>query len=383
MIISENQSKFLHGTYFIKLFSSHIPVNLLSKIKIAFQQTAFFFNQFVKMEKNKILIYGANGYVGQLLLQTIQDDSFEIVLGARQNFDTKYPIRLFSLDNHNTIVENIEDVKLVINLAGPFKYTNKSLVEACIKNGTHYIDIAGEAPELEAVFQFDASAKNANIMLMPGAGFGVVPTDIVANLAKQKLPDATHLKIAYITNGGASRGTLKTVLADINKEGVILEDGVYKKAMPGFKTFQLSAENKQQKLVYNPWRADLFSAKKSTSIQNIETYSNFPNFIVKMMHGRLLWLRDFMLKRLINLLPIGPSAKEISKGSTICFAEVTNLNKEKASVTIYGPEAYIFTVHTLIAITKKIVNDDYKSGYQTPYLYGVELLKNIPSIRVK
>ena len=185
-------------------------------------------------------------------------------------------------------------------------------------------------------------AKNAQVMLMPGAGFGVVPTDIVANLAKQKLPNATHLKIAYVTNGGASRGTLKTVLSDINNEGVVVENGFYKKAMPAFKSFNFSANNKEHQLVYNPWRADLFSAKISTGIQNIETYSNFSGFVVKMMKGKLLWLRDFMLKRLINFLPIGPSNKQLKKGNTICYAEVSNSKGEKATATIFGPEAYIF-----------------------------------------
>lgn len=334
------------------------------------------------MKKNKILIYGAAGYMGQLFLKTIQKENLAIVLGSRINFESAYQVRVFSLDNQNEIIENIKDVKLVINLAGPFKYTNKQLVEACIENGSHYIDIAGEVPELEAIFDYNEMAKKANIMLMPGAGFGIVPTDIVANLAKQKLLDATHLKIAYITNGGASRGTLKTVLADINKEGVLLQNGIFEKTMPASKTFQFLANNRPQKLVYNPWRADLFSARISTGIQNIETYANFPGFIVKLMQGKLLWLRDFMLKRLINFFSIGPSEKQLKKGSTICYAEVSNLKGQKASATIIGPEAYLFTAETLLAITKNILIDNLKAGFQTPNLYGADLIKSISNVKI-
>jgi short subunit dehydrogenase-like uncharacterized protein len=334
------------------------------------------------MKGKKILIYGASGYMGQLFLKTIQNENLDVVLGARSNFNSEYQVRVFSLENSSAIVENIKDVKLVINLAGPFKYTNKQLLEACIENGTHYIDIAGEVAELETVYKYDEMAKKANIMLMPGAGFGVVPTDIVANLAKQKLSDATHLKIAYITKGGVSRGTLKTVLADINKEGVILENGIFNKAMPAFKTFQFILNDKAQKLVYNPWRADLFSAKISTGIQNIETYANFPNLIVKMMQGKMLWLRDFMTKKLIAFLPVGPSEKQIRQGSTICYAEVSNLKGEIASATIIGPEAYLFTSEVLLAITKNILNENYKVGFQTPNFYGVDLLKSISNIKI-
>jgi short subunit dehydrogenase-like uncharacterized protein len=332
------------------------------------------------MAKNKILIYGAAGYMGQLFLKTIKNKGFDIVLGARTSFAAEYPVRQFSLDNPSLILDNLKDVKLVINLAGPFSKTNKQLVEACIKSGSHYIDIAGEMPELETVFEYDDLAKKAQIMLMPGAGFGVVPTDIVANLAHQKLPNATHLKIAYVTNGGASRGTLKTVLADINKEGVILENGIFKSAKPAFKQFSFTAKNATHQLVYNPWRADLFSAKISTGIQNIETYANFPSFIVKMMHGKWLWLRDFLLKRMLNFLPVGPSDKQLKNGSTISYAEVSNAKGEKASATIWGPEAYVFTAQTLLNITKRIMADDIKVGYQTPNIYGKALLEDIPNI---
>lgn len=334
------------------------------------------------MENNKILIYGAAGYMGQLFLKTIQNQSFDVILGARQLFKSNYPIRVFDLNNKMTLLENIKDIKLIINLAGPFKYTNRQLVEACIENGSHYIDIAGEFAELETVFKYDDLAKKANIMLMPGSGFGVVPTDLVANLAKQKLPDATHLKIAYITNGGASRGTLKTVLADINKEGVVLKKGVFEKAMPAYKSFELALNGESQNLVLNPWRADLFSAQISTGIQNIETYGNFPGFVVKMMQGKLLWLRDLMLNKLINFLPIGPTNKQIANGSTICFAEVSNIKGEKASATIFGPEAYLFTAETLIAIANNILAGNYKSGFQTPNLYSIDLIKSIPKVKI-
>ncbi len=332
--------------------------------------------------ENKILVYGAAGYMGQLFLKIVQNFELDIVLGARDSFSSKYPVRVFSLEHKPEIIENLIDIKLLINLAGPFKNTNIALINACIVTGTHYIDIAGEAPELEAVFKYNELAKKANIMLLPGAGFGVAPTDIVANLAKQKISDATHLKIAYVTIGGASRGTLKTVLADINKEGVILENGIYKKAMPAFKTFSFISGMKKYKLVYNPWRADLFSAKISTGIQNIETYANFPGFIVSMMHGKLLWLRDFMLKRIINFLPLGPSDKQISKGSTICFAEVSNAKGEKATSILEGPEAYQFTAEILLKITQNILMDNLKVGFQTPNIYGAALINSISNVKI-
>lgn len=335
------------------------------------------------MMKDKILVYGASGYVGKLFAEQVRTEGLPIVLSARKPFAADFPVRIFSLNDRDEILKNIADVKLLINLAGPFASTNCALIEACIKNGSHYIDIAGEASELATAYQYNNSAKNAGIMLMPGAGFGVAPTDIAAHLAKEKLPDATHLIIAYITIGNASRGTLKTVLTNINKEGVLLRNGIYEKAMPAFRQFVFATKNKKHKLVYNPWRGDLFSAKMSTGIQNIQTYSNFPGFVVQMMQGKMLWLRDLILKRFIKFLPEGPSHKQLKKGKTICYAEVTNQQNNKAMSTITGPEAYLFTAQILLAITQRIMRDDFAAGYQTPSLYGRELMYEIEGVTIE
>ncbi|TCN59539.1 hypothetical protein D0809_06445 [Flavobacterium circumlabens] len=332
--------------------------------------------------KDKILIYGAAGYMGRLFTQHTVLHKLPIILGGRSTFKTDMEYRIFSLDHPVNVCDNLHDILVVVNLAGPFANTNKTLVEACISTKTHYIDISGEVTEMKAVFEFHERAVKAGIMLMPGAGFGVVPTDIVANLAKNKMPTANQLKIAYSTEGSVSRGTLKTVLKDINKEGVVLKDGKFAKKMPAATVFSFKVLGKNKVVVYNPWRADLFTAQLSTGIQNIETYSNFPGIIVKMMQGKMLWIRDFILKRLIKALPDGPSMKQLQKGKTFCFAEIKNENGEKTSVTLIGPEAYLFTALTLIEISKRILQNDLKIGFQTPNIYGFDLIKNIENVKL-
>jgi short subunit dehydrogenase-like uncharacterized protein len=335
-----------------------------------------------KMIKNKILIYGAAGYTGKLFTEYALKANLPIVLGTRKTFQTNLTVRIFSLENESAIKTNLDDIKLVVNLAGPFSSTSKKLIEACISSQTHYIDIAGETPEFESTYQFDKIALQSGVMLMPGAGFGVVPTDIVSTLAKEKLPDATHLKISYVTIGGATRGTLKTVLESINKAGIVLENGIYKKATPASKNINIIVEGQTFSLVYNPWRGDLFTAHISTNIKNIETYSNFPNLVIRMMKGKSLWIRDLILNRLINLFPEGPSRKKLIQGKTICHAEVTNEKNEKRTSAITGPEAYVFTVETLTAICKNIMSDNFKPGYQTPSIYKKELLESIPGVKI-
>ncbi|MDX2164544.1 MAG: saccharopine dehydrogenase NADP-binding domain-containing protein [Gammaproteobacteria bacterium] len=324
--------------------------------------------------KHKILIYGAGGYMGKLFTQYASQKQLPIVLGSRDFFNSKEELRLFSLENTSNIIQYLHDVKLVVNLAGPFVFTQLALIEACLETGTHYIDISGEVPEFESAFRFHEQAKQANIMILPGAGFGVVPTDIAAKLAHQKLPDATHLKLAYVTVGGATRGTLKTVLKDIHKGGIEIVNGKAVKAMPAKSDFNFEADGKNYRVVSNPWRGDLFTAQYSTQIANIQTYANFPGFVESMMKGKLLWLRDFILNRLINLLPVGPSEKALKKGKTYIFAEVKNEKGKTARINIKGPEAYVFTAQTLTNISLKIINGDIITGFNTPSIYGPEII---------
>ncbi len=332
--------------------------------------------------KSKILVYGANGYMGKLFTKIALSQNLPLVLAARKDFITAIEKRIFSLENIPAIVEQLYDVCLVVNLAGPFQATNKPIIKACLQSKTHYIDIAGEVAELETTYAFNEAAIIAGIMLMPGAGFGVVPTDIAASLAAQKIENPTHLTIAYATQGGASRGTLKTVLKDINKPGVQLVNGKFTEAMPATSSFTFEHGSKKIKTVYNPWRADLFTARLTTKIQNISTYANFPGFVEKMMKGKLLWLRNLILNNLLFLLPEGPSQKQLAKGSTIIYAETTNAKKEKAVVLVNGPEAYQFTAQCLLAICNRVLAHNFQLGFQTGAIYGVALIEDIDKVTI-
>ena len=90
------------------------------------------------------------------------------------------------MDDLNELQQQLLDVKLVIHAAGPFANTGKQMVEACIATHTHYIDINGDISVFELIKKYDAAAKQANVMLMPGAGFDVIPTDCTALHLKEQ-----------------------------------------------------------------------------------------------------------------------------------------------------------------------------------------------------
>ncbi|MFN8264530.1 MAG: saccharopine dehydrogenase NADP-binding domain-containing protein [Chitinophagaceae bacterium] len=160
--------------------------------------------------KHQILIYGANGYTGKLLARYAKQYNLVPVLAGRNETairslaeELQFPYAVFSLDDEEVLKKQLEQVLIVIHAAGPFKQTAKQMVEACINTQTHYLDINGDISVFEFIKQYDAAAKKAGIMLMPGTGFDVVPTDCMALQLKELLPDATDLKLAFVPMGGS------------------------------------------------------------------------------------------------------------------------------------------------------------------------------------
>jgi len=332
-----------------------------------------------------VLIYGATGYTGRLLADELVRHGISPTLAGRaENVreagrSMDLPTSVFALDDDAAAATALADAAVLINVAGPFGRTQKPLIRACIASGTHYLDIAGEVAEVRSAFEFDEQASRAGVMVMPAAGFGVVPTDIAAAEAARLVPDATSLAILYATDGGVSRGTLRTVLKDIDRPGFRRSGGTLVQALPAESERRFEVAGKSFKAVYNPWRADLFTAGQSTGIPEIGTWSVFPGVIVRMMKGRLLWLRDLILNHGLRWLPDGPGERQLRAGRTYVTA-IAEGDPGSQSVSLTGPEAYVFTVRCVRALTQKILAGGAMAGCRTPSVFGRELLDDIDGV---
>ena len=160
------------------------------------------------------LIYGSYGYTGQLIADLAVQKGLKPILAGRdekrvraqaESLNLEY--RAFSLGDTSALHSALQDVEGVLHCAGPFVHTFRQMAEACLVKHRHYLDISGEIAGFEALARLDEESKRAGIMLLPGAGFDVVPTDCLAMHLKKRLPSATELKL-YIRSvrGGVSRG---------------------------------------------------------------------------------------------------------------------------------------------------------------------------------
>ncbi len=298
------------------------------------------------------------------------------------------------MNDKAALLSALEDVAVVIHAAGPFDVTAKQMVEACLETGTHYLDLNGDKDVFEMLLDYDGEAKEQAIMLLPGAGFDVVPTDCMALYLKNKMPDATNLEIAFATPGGAiSHGTAVTTVSKLGEPGAVRKDGKLVPVPIGHKSmwvnFFSGKDNADQKIftMTIPW-GDVFTAYISTGIPNIEAYTAVSPFAYKFvkLQGLFNWLlrknavRNF-LKMKIGQRPPGLNDEKRNAATSLVWGRVTNAAGKSITARLCGPDAYTLTAHSCLIIAKKILQYDFKSGYKTPAsAYGENLVLEIPGV---
>jgi short subunit dehydrogenase-like uncharacterized protein len=170
-------------------------------------------------------------------------------------------------------VEALRGVRLVLNCAGPFSKTADPLMRACLAAKAHYLDIAGEIDVLEGAHRFDADAKAAGVVLCPGVGFDVVPTDCIALMLKKALPKATELALGFEFSGRQmSAGTAKTLVEGLGKSGKIRRAGRIVDCPLGRGLRRIDFGRGAKLAMPIPW-GDVASAFHTTGIPDITVFT--------------------------------------------------------------------------------------------------------------
>lgn len=347
--------------------------------------------------QNQILLYGANGYTGKLIAKLAATYQLQLILAGRTEASIKpladelqLPYHIIDLNDNATLQKALAEVKLVLHAAGPYVYTAKQMIEACLQTGTHYIDINGDISVFEMIKQYDATAKEKNIMLMPGTGFDVVPTDCIALQLKNKMPDASHLKLAFATiGGGLSHGTAITMAGKLGEGGAVRENGKIKNKPLGQKGMWVDFGTKKLFVMTIPW-GDVSTAYTTTGIPNIEVYTGIAPKIYRML--KLQWAFNWLLrtnfirniiKQKIKAKPAGPSDEKRKNSSSLVWGQVSNSRSETINIAISCFDGYTLTAHSSLLVAKKILEGNFKSGYQTPAgCYGENLIMEVPGTKI-
>jgi short subunit dehydrogenase-like uncharacterized protein len=338
------------------------------------------------------LLYGATGYSGKMIAEKAAATGLRPILAGRGEQirplaeGLGLPWRVFRLDDAAALEQGLRGVSLVLNCAGPFSATAAPLIGACLAAGAHYLDITGEIEIFELAHSLDAAAREKGVILCPGVGFDVVPTDCMAAALKQAMPDANRLALAFDSRSPLSPGTAKTMVEGLGQGGKIRRDGEIVGVPFAFDIRRIDFGRGAKTAVTIPW-GDVATAYYTTGIPDILVYTSVSSRAAK----RLRWMNllrpllrlgvlQNLLKRRIGRKVRGPDETKRGQRGTYVWGEVRNRHGDRRIGRMETPNGYTLTVDAALALTKLMLErPPAQGGYATPsMLGGWQLVEGLP-----
>jgi short subunit dehydrogenase-like uncharacterized protein len=320
-----------------------------------------------------ILIYGATGYTGKLASLRARDTqlSFEIAGRnpeqlAKLADQLDVPFRVFSLDDPVALHAGLAGMTAVLNCAGPFASTALPLMEACIAGGVHYLDVTAEYRVYALAESLSERAAAAGVMLLPGVGWHVVPSDCLALYVAAKVAQPQSLRIAFQVADTMSRGSAATV-DEMRSVGLLVRaDGII--------VAKLDAAPERFDFGAGPVDSvpvsfgDLVTAWKSTGIPNISMFVN---------------MKKNVLPAGVAAVAEGPSLEERTANPASFVVEVTGIDGTVVRARMDTVNGYTYTPMVAIEALRLLASGQAKFGFQTPAtVFGAGFAASIADTRV-
>jgi short subunit dehydrogenase-like uncharacterized protein len=190
--------------------------------------------------KRPVILYGASGFSGRLTAEYLREYNVPFVAAGRnkariQEVMNRVP-GIETADYEAVQVGSSVDelaklfsgAKVVCNNVGPFIYYGPTVVEACLKAGCHYIDIAGEqAWHRQLAEKWSHKFAEKGLAIVAGMAFMSAPSDAAARLCLES-DGIDTLEILTMFDGMPTFGSTQTIFAVIQTDGYYLDQSQYK-----------------------------------------------------------------------------------------------------------------------------------------------------------
>ena len=326
-----------------------------------------------------LIIYGATGYTGQMASKNAKKLNLDFSVAGRTKEKLKHlsssldiPYSVFDVISPDLIDSALKDASVLLNCAGPFVQTAKPLMEACIRNKVHYLDISAELESYQQAYKLDEDAKNAQVMLLPGCGGSVAMLGCLAPHAVDSIKSPIEIDIALHVAGTMSRGSAISAAGNsITGECLqVLNTSLAPKDAGETKEFDFDDGNGCVEC-FPVTLPDLLTLQMSTNVPNIRTYvhasgDNFPT------------TED------LQSLPDGPTGAQ--REASLYSAAVTVTSEDGVSQTavLHTVNGYAFTGMASVQAAKRVLDHQEKVGFQTPVqVFGKHFIHSVPGSEIQ
>ncbi|MGW4895997.1 saccharopine dehydrogenase family protein [Kitasatospora sp. NPDC004240] len=157
-----------------------------------------------------IVVYGAYGHTGRFVVDELRERGYTPALSGRDAarleelaaFHPDALVRPASVDDPAALDRALAGAAAVINCAGPFATTAAPVIEAALRAGIPYVDVAAEIEaNLDTFARFADRARAEGAVIVPAMAFYGGLGDLLATAAMDGWTAADEAHVAYGLNG--------------------------------------------------------------------------------------------------------------------------------------------------------------------------------------
>lgn len=271
------------------------------------------------------------------------------------------------------VISGLRDFAVVLHCAGPFSATSAPMRAACLASRTHYLDITGEIDVFVDAHAQHAAARSAGVVLCPGVGFDVVPTDCVAACLKEALPDATAIVLGFSGVDRLSAGTTATSMEAVFQGCARVRLGGRIVDIPfGQRSRTADFGRGPEATFVIPW-GDVATAYFSTGIPDVEVHVPARSPSARAIRA-LLPLRRVLASAparrwahaLLRKIASGPTTAQRLKERASVWGEARNGAGQVRRATLATMNGYSLTAATALMAVRHVLETESTGGYFTP-----------------
>jgi len=165
-----------------------------------------------------VAVFGAYGHTGRFVVTELRDRGFAPLLigrdaGKLQALAASHPglgHRVASVDDPASLDQALKGAAAVINCAGPFASTAAPVIEAALRAGIPYVDVAAEIEaNVDTFTHFADRARSAGVAVVPAMAFFGGLGDLLVTTAMGDWVAADEAHVAYgLSSWHPTAGTL-------------------------------------------------------------------------------------------------------------------------------------------------------------------------------
>jgi hypothetical protein len=297
-----------------------------------------------------VSVFGAYGHTGRFVVSELRKRGWVPILCGRDaaklnamgDAHPESEVRVVTVDDPSSLDRALSGAAAVINCAGPFIDTAATVIDAALRSGIHYLDVAAEQAAVLAVFErFADAARDAAVVVAPAMAFYGGLSDLLATAAMGEWSAVEEICIAIaLDSWKPTRGTRLTGHRNPGKRFVFSNNKLERADSPPARTWNFSAPFGMQDVVGLAF-AETITISRHLLTPEIRSYMNL---------APIKDIRD-------PNTPEPTATDESGRSSQIFLVDVVvRRGSEERRVAARGRDIYAISAPIVVEATQRVVN---------------------------